>query len=254
MSAGEETQDKIVTAAILIIGNEILSGRTQDANLAYIAKGLNEVGIALREARVIPDVEPTIVATVNELRAKYDYLFTTGGIGPTHDDITSECVAKAFGLKWMLHPEAHKHFLQFYKPGDLNEARMRMAHTPEGANLVYNPVSRAPGFHIGNVYVFAGIPRVMQGMFDSIKGELKGGKPMLSRSIATTLAEGVVAKGLGEIQGRYTDIEIGSYPIMRRGSYGVNLVLRGPDETRLKDAAAEVAAMVRALGDTPMED
>ncbi len=254
MSAGEETAEKTVTAAILIIGNEILSGRTQDANLAYIAKGLNEVGVTLREARVIPDVEPTIVATVNELRAKYDYLFTTGGIGPTHDDITSECVAKAFGLKWTLHPEAHKHFLQFYQPGDLNEARMRMAHTPEGATLVYNPVSRAPGFHIGNVYVFAGIPRVMQGMFDSIKGELKGGRPMLSRTVATTLAEGAVARGLGEIQSRYADIEIGSYPIMRRGTYGVNLVLRGRDEARLKEAAAEVAAMVRALGDTPVEE
>ncbi len=254
MSAEEPAQGKIVTAAILIIGNEILSGRTQDANLAYIAKGLNEVGVTLREARVIPDVEATIVATVNELRRQYDYLFTTGGIGPTHDDITSECIAKAFGVKWVVHPEAHKHFLNFYAPSELNEARMRMATTPEGASLVYNPVSRAPGFRMGNVYVFAGIPRVMQGMFDSIKSELKGGKPMLSRTVATALAEGILAKGLGEIQARYSDIEIGSYPIMRRGAYGVNLVLRGRDAARLGVATEEVASMVRSLGDTPVEE
>ncbi len=254
MGAGEPAEDRIVTAAILIIGNEILSGRTQDANLAYLAKGLNEVGVTLREARVIPDVEATIIATVNTLRGQYDYLFTTGGIGPTHDDITSECIAKAFGVKWVVHPEAHKHFLNFYAPSELNEARMRMATTPEGATLVYNPVSRAPGFRMGNVYVFAGIPRVMQGMFDSIKGELKGGKPMLSRTVATSLAEGILATGLGEIQSRYSEIEIGSYPIMRRGAYGVNLVLRGRDAARLGVAAEEVAALVRSLGDTPVEE
>jgi len=250
----DKSGDKVVTAAIIIIGNEILSGRTQDANLAYIAKGLNEVGVTLREVRVIPDVEATIVATVNELRAAFAYVFTTGGIGPTHDDITSECIAKAFGVPWVVHPEAHKHFLSFYAPAELNEARMRMATTPEGASLVYNPVSRAPGFRMGNVYVFAGIPRVMQGMFDTVKGELKGGKPMLSRTIGTALAEGVLAKSLGEIQSRYTDIEIGSYPIMRRGAFGVNLVLRGREPSRLGVAAAEVAAMVRALGDTPVEE
>jgi molybdenum cofactor synthesis domain-containing protein len=250
----DKSADKIVTASILIIGNEILSGRTQDANLAYIAKGLNEVGVTLREVRVIPDVEATIVATVNELRAKFDYVFTTGGIGPTHDDITSECIAKAFGVPWVVHPEAHKHFLNFYAPGELNEARMRMATTPEGATLVYNPVSRAPGFKMGNVYTFAGIPRVMQGMFDTIKGELKGGKPTISRTVGTSLAEGVLAKGLGEIQKRFEDIDIGSYPIMRRGAFGVNLVLRGRDEQRLAEATAEVVAMVRNLGDTPVEE
>jgi molybdenum cofactor synthesis domain-containing protein len=254
VSADRPSEERIVTACVLIIGNEILSGRTQDANLAYLATGLNEVGVTLREARVIPDIEATIIATVNELRAKYDYVFTTGGIGPTHDDITSECVAKAFGVKWTVHPEAHRHFLNFYRPGELNEARMRMAHTPEGAALVYNPVSRAPGFRMGNVYVFAGIPRVMQGMFDSIKGELKGGKPMLSRTIATSLAEGVLAKGLGEIQGRFADVDIGSYPIMRRGTFGVNLVLRARDVARLAAATEEVAAMVRSLGDTPVEE
>ncbi len=249
-----EEPEKIVTAAVLVIGNEILSGRTQDANLNYLAKGLGEVGVTLKEARFIPDVEATIIAVVNQLRAAYDYVFTTGGIGPTHDDITSESIAKAFGVKWTVHPDAHKHFLNYYAPGELNEARMRMAHTPEGAALVYNPVSRAPGFRMGNVYVFAGIPRVAQGMFDGIKHELKGGTPMMSRTVATSLAEGVLAKGLGEIQHRYADIEVGSYPIMRRGAFGVNLVLRGRDEARLNQSAAEVAAMVRALGDTPVEE
>jgi molybdenum cofactor synthesis domain-containing protein len=246
------TAEKIVTACVLIIGNEILSGRTQDANLAYIAAGLNEVGVTLREARVIPDIEAVIVATVNELRAKFDYVFTTGGIGPTHDDITSESVAKAFGLAWTLHPEAHKIFLAQYKPGELNEARLRMAHTPAGATLIRNPVSRAPGFRIGNVFVMAGIPSVMQGMFDSIKHDLKGGRPMLSRTVTCHLPEGVIAKGLGEIQARYADLDIGSYPFYRRGEFGTSLVLRGREAERLAAGTEEVAALVRGLGDTPI--
>jgi molybdenum cofactor synthesis domain-containing protein len=246
--------EPIVTAAVLIIGNEILSGRTQDVNLAYIAKGLNEVGVALREARVIPDVPDTIVATVNELRAKFDYLFTTGGIGPTHDDITSENVSRAFGVKHVIHPDAHKMFLQYYQPGELNEARLRMAHAPEGATLIPNPVSRAPGFQMGNVFVMAGIPRVMQAMFDGVKPQLKGGPPVLSRTISCGLAEGVLAQGLGEIQGRYPDLDIGSYPFVRRGRIGVSLVLRGRDAERLTAGTEEVAAMVRALGDTPVEE
>ena len=246
--------EKIVTAAVLIIGNEILSGRTQDTNLAYIATGLNEVGVTLREARVIPDIAETIIATVNELRATYDYVFTTGGIGPPHDDITSESIAKAFGLPWTLHPEAHSLFLQQYKPGELNEARLRMAHTPEGAALIRNPVSRAPGFRIGNVFVMAGIPRVMQGMFDGIKHDLKGGRPMLSRTVSCHLPEGVVAKGLGEIQTRYDDLDIGSYPFYRRGEFGTSLVLRGRDKDRLAAGTEEVAALVRSLGGTPVEE
>jgi len=247
-------EEKIVTAAVLIIGNEILSGRTQDVNLAYLATGLNEVGVTLREARVIPDIAERIVAAVNELRSTYDYLFTTGGIGPTHDDITSECVAKAFGVPWTLHPEAHRIFLDHYKPGELNEARLRMAHTPEGASLVKNAVSRAPGFRMGNVFVFAGIPRVMQAMFDAVKHDLKGGRPMLSRTVSCHLAEGVIAKGLGEIQGRYADLDIGSYPFYRRGEFGTSLVLRGRDAARLAAGTAEVVALVRDLGGTPVEE
>ncbi|HEX7967777.1 MAG TPA: molybdopterin-binding protein [Stellaceae bacterium] len=259
MTAAPPSAEKIVTACAVIIGNEILSGRTQDTNLAYIAKGLNDVGVTLREARVIPDIEAVIVATINEMRTKYDYVFTTGGIGPTHDDITSESIARAFGVPWTLHPEAHKIFLGHYKPDELNEARLRMAHTPEGASLIINPVSRAPGFRIGNVFVMAGIPRVMQAMFDAVKHDLKGGRPMLSRSVSCPLPEGIVAKGLGEIQRRYPDLDIGSYPYTRRNAagemtFGTSLVLRGRDPERLAAATPEVMALVRSLGGTPVEE
>ena len=240
-----------VTAAVLIIGNEILSGRTQDANLGFIARGLGELGIVLREARVIPDIPAVIIATVNELRAGHDYLFTTGGIGPTHDDITSECVARAFDLPLVVHPDAHRQFLSYYKPGELNEARMRMAMTPAGAALIANPISRAPGFRIGNVFVMAGIPSVMQAMFDDVKGSLKGGPPVLSRTLECGIPEGLLAKGLGDIQGRYADLDIGSYPFTRRGGFGVALVLRGREAARLDAAAADVADLIRALGGTP---
>jgi molybdenum cofactor synthesis domain-containing protein len=248
------SREKIVTAAVLIIGNEILSGRTQDANLAYLALGLNQVGVTLREARVIPDVAETIIATVNELRAKFDYVFTTGGIGPTHDDITSECIAAAFGVPWTLHPDAHATFLEYYKPGELNEARLRMAHTPEGATLVTNPVSRAPGFRMGNVFVMAGIPRVMQAMFDGVKHDLVGGRPMLSRTVSCHLPEGIIAKGLGEIQKAHPDLDIGSYPFYRRGEFGTSLVIRGREAEELGIATAAVVELVSALGGTPIEE
>jgi molybdenum cofactor synthesis domain-containing protein len=248
------TAEKIVTACVLIIGNEILSGRTQDANLNYLATGLNAVGVTLSEARVIPDIPEIIVATVNETRAKFDYVFTTGGIGPTHDDITSECMARAFGVPWTLHPEAHKMFLDHYKPGELNEARLRMAHTPEGATLIANPVSRAPGFRMGNVFVMAGIPRVMQAMFDGVKHQLKGGRPMLARTVSCHLPEGIIAKGLGEIQARYADLDIGSYPFYRRGEFGTSLVLRGREQERLAAGTQEVVALVRQLGGNPVEE
>jgi molybdenum cofactor synthesis domain-containing protein len=246
--------DRIVTAAILVIGNEILSGRTQDTNLNYIARGLAEAGVVLREARVIPDIPDVIIATLNELRAKFDYVFTTGGIGPTHDDITSECVARAFGLALTIHPEAHRMFLSYYAPGELNEARMRMAKTPEGATLIVNPVSRAPGYRIGNVFVMAGIPRVMQAMFDGIKGGLQGGPPVLSRTVSCGLPEGILAKGLGEIQDRNSDLDIGSYPFTRRGTLGVALVVRGRDPVRLDRIKDEVAALIRTLGGEPVEE
>ena len=229
---------KVVTACVLIIGNEILSGRTQDSNLNYIAKGLGEAGVRLKEARVIPDVAEVIVAAVNEMRAKYDYVFTTGGIGPTHDDITSECVARAFGVPWIVHPEA----------------RLRMARTPEGAELVRNPVSRAPGFRMGNVFVMAGVPEVMRVMFDGVKAELKGGAPVRSRAISCNLAEGVLAQGLGEIQKRHPEIDIGSYPRYVRGGYAVTLVARGTDAGLLDQVAAEIVALIDSLGGVPSEE
>lgn len=246
-------ETRIVTAAAIIIGNEILSGRTQDVNLAFLAKSLNEIGIRLMEARVVPDIEAEIIAAVNGLRVRFDYVFTTGGIGPTHDDITAECVAKAFGVPLIRHPEAERRLRAHYEPDKLNEARLRMANTPEGATLIDNPVSIAPGFQIGNVFVLAGVPSIMQAMFDGIKGRLSGGAPVRSISVPAFIAEGTIAKGLGELQARYADIDIGSYPFFRTGRFGTTLVLRGTDEARLAAAAEELRALIRSLGAEPLD-
>src|SRR5436309_3441403 len=253
MSQGAEARAKIVTACVLIIGNEILSGRTQDENLAFLAKGLNEVGIRLREARVIPDVTDTIVATVNECRAKFDHVFTTGGIGPTHDDITSTCIARAFGVPLVIHPEARRLLESHYPPGGLNEARLRMAQVPEGAVLLPNPISRAPGFQIGNVYVLPGVPQIMQAIFSELRHRLKGGDKVLSRSVSCTLAEGTIANALADLQDRYADVEIGSYPYFRRADFGTTLVLRGTDRARIEAATEELKGLIRDLGGDPKE-
>jgi molybdenum cofactor synthesis domain-containing protein len=243
----------IVTACVLIIGNEILSGRTPDANLVFLARGLTELGIRLREARVIPDDTSVIVSTVNEVRHAFDYVFTTGGIGPTHDDITAQCVADAFGVPLKLHPDAKRLLETHYPTGQLNEARLRMAMVPEGAVLLPNPISRAPGFQIGNVFVLPGVPSIMQGIFEQLKYRLVGGTKMLSRSVSCHLAEGTLAKDLGELQARYPDLEIGSYPYFRRGDFGVTLVLRGTEKGRLAIAVEELNALIRALGGDPQE-
>jgi molybdenum cofactor synthesis domain-containing protein len=248
-----EPKTKIFTACVLIIGNEILSGRTQDANLAFLARGLNEVGIRLREARVIPDEAGVIVSTVNEVRRAFDYVFTTGGIGPTHDDITAQCIADAFGVALIVHPEARRLLETHYPPGHLNEARLRMAMAPEGAALLPNPISRAPGFQIGNVFVLPGVPSIMQGIFEQLKRRLVGGETLLSRSISCQLAEGTLAEELGALQERYPDLEIGSYPYFRRGDFGVTLVLRGTDRARLAAATDELKALIRTLGGDPQE-
>jgi molybdenum cofactor synthesis domain-containing protein len=250
---GAEGRAKVVTACVLIIGNEILSGRTQDENLVFLAKGLNEVGIRLREARVIPDDADTIVATVNECRRKFDHVFTTGGIGPTHDDITSGCIAKAFGVPLIVHPEARRLLESHYPPGGLNEARLRMAQVPEGANLLPNPISRAPGFQICNVYVLPGVPQIMQAIFSELSHRLKGGDKVLSRSVSCALAEGSIAKGLAELQERYVDLEIGSYPYFRRSDFGTTLVLRGTDRARLEAASDELKSLIRTLGGDPRD-
>src|SRR6201997_4421958 len=205
--SNSDTPTKIVTACVLIIGNEILSGRTQDANLAFLARGLTEIGIRLREARVIPDDSAVIVATVTEVRRGFDSVFTTGGIGPTHDDITAQCVADAFNVALIVHPEAKRLLETPSPPGHLNEARLRMAMVPEGAVLLPNPISRAPGFQIGNVFVLPGVPSIMQGIFEQLKYRLVGGKKVLSRSLSCHLAEGTLAGDLGGLQSRYPDIE-----------------------------------------------
>ncbi len=244
----------VVTACLIVIGNEILSGRTKDANLSYIAEGLGEMGIRLREARVIPDVDETIVEVVNECRARYDYVFTTGGIGPTHDDITADAVARAFGVELEFHPDAVALLKAALQGRELNEARMRMARIPVGGTIIDNPVSSAPGFQIGNVFVLAGVPMIMRAMFDGLAHRLVGGAPMLSRSVAAELAEGQIAAGLGRIQDDHEDVEIGSYPYYRQGRFGVSIVLRATDQARLDAAAGQVAELMRELGAEPIEE
>ncbi len=245
--------DGHVTAAVLIIGNEILSGRTKDANLPYLGERLGELGIRLAEARVVADQKGEIVAAVNALRQRSTYLFTTGGIGPTHDDITAECVAAAFGRPLIRNPEALALLQAHYAPGDLNEARLRMANTPEGATLIENPISHAPGFRIENVHVMAGVPAVMRAMFDSLAPGLTGGPPLRSRTLVSDLPEGALAAGLGALQERYPEVDIGSYPSFRDGRPSVAVVLRATDEPRLAAAAEEVGALIRELGAEPRE-
>ncbi len=240
-------------ACLLVIGNEVLSGRTQDLNIKFIATGLGEIGIPLREVRVIPDVRDTIVTTVNECRARFDHVFTTGGIGPTHDDITSECVAAAFGVPWERHPEAWARMERHYEPGQFNAARRRMATMPRGATLIDNAVSIAPGFTIGNVHVMAGVPRIMQAMFTALAPTLHGGTPVQSRAVhAAGLLEGSIAEGLGAIQDRYPALDLGSYPYYRLNSNGVALVAKGTDTAMLDACIVEVTALIEAQGKTPV--
>lgn len=240
--------ERTVTAALIIIGNEILSGRTQDANLTFLAQALNEIGIQIREVRIVPDAEADIVEAVNALRAKYDHVFTTGGIGPTHDDITSASVAKALGLPFGRHPEAERRLLAYYPPEKVNPARMKMAETPEGAELIDNPVSVAPGFTIENVHVLPGVPSILQAMFAGLKPRLSGGAVVRSRTITVVAPEGDMARALGEIQTAHPTVEIGSYPFMRQGSFGTSLVLRSVDEAAITSAADAILAEVRERG------
>ena len=240
--------DRLVTACVIVIGNEILSGRTRDANLAYLGARLNDIGVRLMEARVIPDLDEAIVATVNEVRRRFTYVFTTGGIGPTHDDITAASIAKAFGVALVENPEARAILDAHYPPGELNQARLRMARTPEGATLIENPVSKAPGFQMDNVFVMAGIPEIMQAMFESLVHRLVGGKPLISRSVTVYLPESKVALGLEALQGRYSDVEMGSYPFNRAGRLGTRLVLRATEAERLDAAANELDGLIVELG------
>ncbi|MCH2548357.1 MAG: molybdopterin-binding protein [Alphaproteobacteria bacterium] len=235
------------SAAILIIGNEILSGRTKDLNLPWLGEQLSSMGIRLSEARVVRDDEAAIIEALNILKSRNKYVFTTGGIGPTHDDITSACIAKAFNIELHRHPDALAALLAHYKPEDVNEARLKMADVPQGAVLVANPVSAAPGYRIENVYVFAGVPRIMQAMFDNIRHELVGGAPIKSRTITVFLTEGAVADKLTQVQNANSCVEIGSYPMIKDSRLGTSLVLRSSDEAALEVAYAQVEAMIRDL-------
>ncbi|MFC7049409.1 competence/damage-inducible protein A [Emcibacter nanhaiensis] len=229
-------RNKTVTAGMIVIGDEILSGRTRDANLNHLAHWLTEQGIQLREARVIADDGDVIVDTVNELRARYDYLFTTGGIGPTHDDITSENIARALGVPFVQNPEAYDVLKDHYGPDGLTEARLRMAMMPEGAELIDNPISRAPGIHIGNIFVLAGIPVVMQAMLLDVSKKIEGGDKMISRTIHVFRGESFFADLLGQVNDVFEEVSIGSYPFYYEQAYGATFVLRSQDEVALDEA------------------
>ena len=233
-----------VTAAILVIGDEILSGRTKDKNIGYIAEYLTAIGIDLKEVRVVADDEPEIVAALNALRARYTYVFTTGGIGPTHDDITADCVAKAFGVTIDVDPRAKALLLTRIAEKDMNEARLRMARIPAGADLILNKVSAAPGFRIGNVHVMAGVPSIMQAMLDEVAPTLKTGVKMLSETVRADCREGDIGGPLGEIAKAHPDVMIGSYPFQDDGKPNTNLVVRSRDPQKLAAAKAAVEDML----------
>lgn len=239
------------TAALIIIGNEILSGRTKDTNLNFIAKELAEIGISFLEARVIPDIIQTIINTVNELRLKYDYVFTTGGIGPTHDDITTAAIAMAFGVEIVRREEVVEKLRSYYESSsrEMNDARLKMAYFPAGAELIDNPISTAPGFKMNNVFVMAGIPNIMQAMFTGAKTHLNHGKKILSREIAAFVGESKIALPLASIQARYSDVEMGSYPFVKGDKFGTSIVMRTVNKGSLESAYIEVYEMLENNGD-----
>ena len=244
----DTVQQASVTAAILVIGDEILSGRTKDKNIGYIAEYLTNIAIDLREVRVVPDVEAEIVAGLDALRARYTYVFTTGGIGPTHDDITADSVAKAFGAAIDVDPRAVAMMSERYKPGELNAARLRMARIPAGAALIANPISKAPGFRIGNVIVMAGVPSVMQAMLDEIAPTLATGVRMLSETVdAAGLPEGIYAGGLAELAAAHPGVSVGSYPSFTGAGFSNQIVARSKDAALLAAAVEAIHHMVAQL-------
>jgi molybdenum cofactor synthesis domain-containing protein len=237
-----------VTAALLVIGDEILSGRTKDKNIGYVAEYLTGIGIDLREVRIVPDVEAEIVSAVNALRERYDYLFTTGGIGPTHDDITADSIAKAFGVAIGHDPRAVAILRERYRPEDLNEARMRMARIPAGADLIENPISKAPGFRLGNVIVMAGVPSIMQVMLDQVAPTLDTGIPTIVETVeAEGILEGLYAEGLAEIARAHEGVSIGSYPSFSSSGFRNQIVVRSRDGAQLAAALADVRALLARL-------
>jgi molybdenum cofactor synthesis domain-containing protein len=248
-------ESKTWTAALLVIGDEILSGRTQDKNVAQVAVWLNQHGIRLSEVRVVPDDMARIAEAVNALRERHDYLFTTGGIGPTHDDITVDAVAAAFGVPVIVHPEARKILEDYYRdrPGGLNEARLRMARTPDGAELIANPYSGAPGIRLGNVYILAGVPNIAASMLQALSGTLEGGRPMVSVTVGARAAESEVANLLRETEEAHPGVAIGSYPFFKDGGYGANFVIRSEDGELARTTGEELALRLREAGFEPVE-
>jgi molybdenum cofactor synthesis domain-containing protein len=233
-----------VNAAILIIGNEILSGRTQDTNTSTLATWLNSIGVKVQEVRVIPDIEKTIVDTLNVLRKENDYVFTTGGIGPTHDDITAESVSKAFGLKYEIHKQGYKILEAYYKPGEFNEGRQKMIWMPENAELILNPTSGAPGFSVENVFCLPGVPSIMKSMLGGLKNKIVGGEPIISHTISLKTVESEIANSLTNVQDNNKDVEIGSYPFFQAGKLGVSIVIRSEDQIKIDKCSSEILEFV----------
>ncbi len=233
-----------VNAAILIIGNEILSGRTQDTNTSTLATWLNLIGVKVQEVRVIPDIDKIIINTLNVLRKENDYVFTTGGIGPTHDDITAESVSKAFGLRYEIHKEGYKILEAYYKPGEFNEGRQKMIWMPENAELILNPTSGAPGFSVQNVFCLPGVPSIMKSMLGGLKNKIVGGEPILSHTISLKTVESEIANSLTEVQDNNKDVEIGSYPFFHAGKLGVSIVLRSEKQSRIDECNLQILEFV----------
>tara|TARA_R110001592_G_scaffold20926_9_gene84620 strand:- start:6927 stop:7670 length:744 start_codon:yes stop_codon:yes gene_type:complete len=240
---------KTYKAAMVVIGNEILSGRTQDQNISYIARKMVESGVVLAEVRVVPDIEKVIVKTIRDLKKKMDYVFTSGGIGPTHDDITAQSVSKVFRVALETNDEAFQILMDHYGEDEFTHARQKMAKTPVGAKLIPNPVSAAPGFIMENVYVMAGVPAIFQAMVDDVAVNLKGGAVIHSRTVPSRFAESRIAEALEEIQNKFPMVDIGSYPYFKDGELGVNVVLRFSDEVVLSQAVMDVEIMISALED-----
>ena len=239
------TKNIKVNAAILIIGNEILSGRTQDTNTSTLATWLNLLGVRVNEVRVVPDTEKKIVDTLNILRKENDYVFTTGGIGPTHDDITAQSVSKAFGLKYQIHKEAFKILESYYKPGEFNEGRQKMVWMPENANLILNPTSGAPGFSVENVFCLPGVPSILKSMLGSLKTKIVGGEPIISHTISLRTVESEIANSLSKVQDNNKDVEIGSYPFFHAGKLGVSIVLRSENQSKIDICNSQILEFIK---------
>ena len=235
----------LFTAGILIIGDEILSGRTQDTNANFIARNLTSSGIKLEEIRVIQDCKKIIIDSVKLFSEKYNYVFTTGGIGPTHDDITAESVSKAFRLKYEIHKEAYKILEAYYKPGEFNEGRQKMIWMPQNAELILNPTSGAPGFSVENVFCLPGVPSILKSMLGGLKNKIVGGEPILSQTISLRTVESEIASAITEIQNKNKDVEIGSYPFFHAGKLGVSIVLRSEDQSKINDCSSEIKDFVK---------